>query len=1299
MAKVGDQAHTDHGLGTITESMIERGRVSYRVAGRGFSVWIDETKLRVASEGGLFSMGPMREYAEQARNAPIYSEGIGPHDEGIEHFATSVQPWGAQDWEQAEGHDATDDYRGHPDSWSHQPTEQDYRDWDERHHQGGLESTIIPGEPYHVQDNSTTLPWNGSPQYPVDLWAKEQTILPGDSEIDAAERTHPSDSVSGQSRSKPSGPQPAPHLFAGGGGEHPFEHTAALHRYAFDGFVGDHQHHDPLYNQGPNIPGVSGLGDPANVPEWERGAFDAITAPGRGMANGMDWIQHHLPHHQSSAWDHTEGDHYGDYVHAHEGHDEDYSERDAGAHSREMPDGWSPLDHDYTVHMDPKEYESYGQHGGGEEDKYSGGRHETYVEGNLHRPAGLSDRYAFYEVEAARTPMAEFAADPTGFISRTAHVWIDGDESLERFAAYTDLIDADPQMREAAWADVRAKAQRLRHEGAIDVADAGPNRMYATVQGDNGVYDVMIYKAGNFGGNQSVLDWACSCDWGRWAFKRKFSYVGRLCSHAYATYLHMQSDHVKKHPIGKSAASVEDYKSYLKDNNQAPEAASVASYLNTQGNDATDADVAKLYDYVSDNPEQTPERDFKIPYGNDPETAYKTADLLRTKPQSLTPSLHEVPAGEGQQWMDLEKDERETTGPDQIVHFSHVLRQLHGGEGITDFGTTMPSSEPAVPAADPSVAGTGGDAVPDPSTSSAPDSSVSGTSGSTDSSEGSLGTLAALHRAADVLDQLRELPPASDSAGAMDARNDRVRDLVDKAQDQGYDATQFVAAQNPTLPADSDANFLGQSNPDWADQGFAGSGPDPKDWYSDSAGYVQENEQPHVEQNWFEHPDDDIIKYNDSRSKPQQGPRSARVGTDTSTSPSAPGSDDGGSWPGTPTIDSQYQSHDTPSGLGGYEYGLGGHFSALHQGDMSASDSGGQTSGDTIAPGMGLGGGEMASPDTSFGDVTAALHHAAAGDEDDEVWHGEQGSADTGNYTGGGSATYAAHDPAYHRDGYPRDDAEDELFPEFSAPNGIPVEQDRKGEAYPARNVHQAADAVDVGHFDPQAPDAFDWDQGSGDDFMNAVGDEASQVTDPMQNLPGGEGGGGGKGAAEGEGAGAAAGEGALAEMPMVIAQRQGGFDVSAFDRGEFSFEDAPRGGELRRAGRVGSGARQPVRIDAGTRDGRLPGQRVVQAQHAPEDFGFDGVDEARYAAIDDGSAADIVANFQRNGAAGLMSNAPQPGGSDDIASSPLVQSFLRTAGRVYPEDEQRRLEGEFHPQGARNMPTEDDLAGTHYLL
>ena len=97
-----------------------------------------------------------------------------------------------------------------------------------------------------------------------------------------------------------------------------------------------------------------------------------------------------------------------------------------------------------------------------------------------------------------------------------------------------------------------------------------------------------------------------------------------------------------------------------------------------------------------------------------------------------------------------------------------------------------------------------------------------------------------------------------------------------------------------------------------------------------------------------------------------------------------------------------------------------------------------------------------------------------------------------------------------------------------------------------------------------------------------------------------------------------------------------------------------------------------------------------------PDDFGFDGApDMERYAAADDGG--DIVAAFQRSAGAAEVMNGSGGGGSDDIAERALA--FLRTAGRKYSPAEQRELEAEHHPLGARNLPTDDELSGTHYVM
>lgn len=104
------------------------------------------------------------------------------------------------------------------------------------------------------------------------------------------------------------------------------------------------------------------------------------------------------------------------------------------------------------------------------------------------------------------------------------------------------LMDSDNTVRQAAWKDVRAKAVRLRKSGSVNVQEITPRAIHALVQGDNGVYDTVVVRGGATIGSGSVTEWACSCPWGQHAFTRKHTYVGRLCSHAYAAYMELQAN-------------------------------------------------------------------------------------------------------------------------------------------------------------------------------------------------------------------------------------------------------------------------------------------------------------------------------------------------------------------------------------------------------------------------------------------------------------------------------------------------------------------------------------------------------------------------------------------------------------------------------------------------------------------------------------------------------------------------------------------------------------------------------------
>jgi hypothetical protein len=83
-------------------------------------------------------------------------------------------------------------------------------------------------------------------------------------------------------------------------------------------------------------------------------------------------------------------------------------------------------------------------------------------------------------------------------------------------------------------------------------------------------------------------------------------------------------------------------------------------------------------------------------------------------------------------------------------------------------------------------------------------------------------------------------------------------------------------------------------------------------------------------------------------------------------------------------------------------------------------------------------------------------------------------------------------------------------------------------------------------------------------------------------------------------------------------------------------------------------------------------------------------------ASRDDGS--DIVRQFQASGGGCLDGTSASGGAYSDDAIAAQAQRLLRTAGRNYSMAEQRELEDEFHPRGARNLPTDEDLRGTHYV-
>ena len=314
--------------------------------------------------------------------------------------------------------------------------------------------------------------------------------------------------------------------------------------------------------------------------------------------------------------------------------------------------------------------------------------------------------------------MTAFRDDPVGYINRIGHV---EDEGLNpRFAEYIAQVDSDRQIREAAWKDVRNKALRLRRDGQVHVKDMAPDRIYATVQGDHGVYDVMIAKGASFGGlggGHAISNWRCACEWGKWAFRRRYTYVGRLCSHGYATYLEMQSQHTKgKTRMPRQTRPPKRRKrSDIVQSTGGPAAPTPETTAPVTGTSLTPGPAGPPAGGAGGNAALTPgpagptpgalggppgaqaERqgrrrkradavgeqapDAAAVLINDPTmptlppttARRRQADALQMVPQRLTPELVINDAEDQHLLMDVTKDERKTTGPGQIVHFSRLM--------------------------------------------------------------------------------------------------------------------------------------------------------------------------------------------------------------------------------------------------------------------------------------------------------------------------------------------------------------------------------------------------------------------------------------------------------------------------------------------------------------------------------------------------------------------------------------------------------------------------------------------------
>lgn len=590
--------HTEYGPGRIIDRETVRGRTRCKVAGEGFEVWIDQAKL-----GGLDDYD---EYNDSADDRDGHEEDI---------------------------HDLRHRLRAEDDG---------YGDDDPARYSSRLAWAPLD------RGNSTELPYDPEPQH-------HAVGTPGDDgsstiqpihHIDADERLRPSDSISFEPGEDDGQPAPDADLFAREGG---------IGKRAFLPAVVFTQNQNRIQKAlhralGPRKGQIAFMGLKGRV---YGGAYgDTVQAVDSGISQAADWASPGGTAGGYGGMIHNAGVHLSGpeiallapllrtlapmAVSGLMGGGDDGGD-DGGMLEQAMGEGndFGPGEgYGGMIQASKSLSELFPPSTWDEHDE----RHPREHEGS-HRPAGLSDRYIDItaELDHHDDPVAQFRHDPAAYINRVGHL---KDEGLNpRFAEYMDLVEADGGTRTAAWKDVRKKAMRLKREGHVTVKDMSPGSIMASVIGDHGTYDVVILKGASINGvtGSSIANWHCDCEWGKWAFRRKYTYVGRLCSHAYASYLTMQSAAMK----GKPRRIKRGPSDTIVVNRPSRE-----QYLPT-------------FTYAA---------------------GLRHADALQNGPERLTPELVVNDADDAHIFLDVEEDEREDTGPDDvmsdrdIVHFARLMR-------------------------------------------------------------------------------------------------------------------------------------------------------------------------------------------------------------------------------------------------------------------------------------------------------------------------------------------------------------------------------------------------------------------------------------------------------------------------------------------------------------------------------------------------------------------------------------------------------------------------------------------------
>lgn len=1160
-----------------------------------------------------------------------------------------------------------------------------FRIWVDEHKTRRVAATPFPQDEWqseHVdKDNSTTLPYNPEPQAPADLFSHSPNILPGEYEIDRDDRLHPADSLSFDERSEDKGPGPARELFAA----------------------------SPVYP-----PGAFGPDD-----DGESVDFADLVADVYPEYDRLKDLQE-----MAAGYSYEEDSPYSAEIQKLK------RQRRASTHYANPAALAVPIARAVGPAIggqllgddeedDSKEFNKILR---GDQDEYDQG---LVDKGRDESPLGMvpflasadlsldKNRYATWILDAANVdhyndPVQRFRDDPIREIHRQGSVFLDAhDPEAEQYGM---LIEADKEMREAAWADVRDKAKRLRSQGAIDVHDIAPDRIYASVKGDNAVYDVMVKKGGEFGGfgnGQSVADYSCSCQWGRWAFKRQYKFVGRMCSHALAAYHEMQSQHYKDNPIrrkrtaSRTAGAVEDYKSWLDEVGAGVDVDSATDFVANYDDDLSDDDVAKIYDYVADNPTTREERDYTDPYGD-------LSDILYSGPGRLAPDLVVGDEGSDNEFVDVESDDRETTGPGQIQHFANrFLYADDDGAGSLNIGMDGPSGGPGGfgwGVFDPKALGLGGGG----------DSSAS--SGPTPTE-------------ADAVSAYTGVP----AGGTPSATTTPAADGGDSHGWWSGSGDASGANAGAGLGAGTGGGAAGGGSPSAAGDGGMGSSATDGLGGAGGGGWQPNGNTETIGAGEYEIQEGDTLSSIAERAGIEDY-NSIADANDNITNPDEIFAGDTINIPGAEGFeDATGAPAEADAGTGTFDGGLG-----VSTAEPSV------TGGDALDLGAGgaTGAGTQDSFDMGVADSSAPVDVTPAPEVD---------SAAASPF----KATAARWLFADDVDTLQNDPAEPGSTPNttVSSEPATPTAADLKNDpAEPGSTPNTTPGAGSNGGSSPT--DGFSFDPGMLMDIAEPVISGVTSFAQPLAQ---------GLGNAVSNmflgGRFASAGDGELLDklrelsaephsnnhgrmeqhndevLGVVEELRDRGYDaeqlVASIRRGYVdSFQGSgpsPKHWHETSESYVEDNER-PRHVDVTDAEGDIikytkdkPQQRAAGVQRAgraiprvtprpssgdpnfrpTEDFGYNGTSRVAAPAASQADSDELVRRFHASGAGNhlLGDSSPAPGQVGDEDISRRAAALIRTAGRHYSPAEQRELEAEFHPLGARNKPTDEDLEGTHYLV